>query len=177
MKKKEKKVLILLVILLVTIGIAIGYAVLTDQLKVKGSVNYETIKMDVGFSTTEDGGGTVSSSSSISEDKKSITITCDLGTSSLSETCITKAVINNGSTFAIELDENPTIEFDNTYINSVTATWVDDAKNVEAGNSINKETTKELEIKIVTKELSKEMLPNSQLSMPVTITMNWSEKK
>ena len=33
MKKKEKRILILLVLLLVTIGIAIGYAVLTDQLK------------------------------------------------------------------------------------------------------------------------------------------------
>ena len=128
MRKKimfERKKLISLICLLLAVTIGIGYAVLSQQLKLNGSVNYDTMAWDVGFSAAFDGGGTVSSNPEVSSDKKSISISCDLGTSLAQETCIAKAKIKNGSSFAVQLDESPLVEYDNTYINSVDVVWAD----------------------------------------------------
>lgn len=173
--KKEKKKLLILGLVLLTIGLGLGYALLSEQLKLNGSVNYGAMSWNVGFDSTIDGGGSVTSTSTISADKKTITITCDIGTSTMSETCIAKATIKNGSTFAVELKEAPTITFDNTYINSVDVTWIGNSSNIELGDSIGTGLSEELQIKITTKALSKDMLPEGTLSIPVTLTMNWGE--
>ena len=180
MRKKivfERKKLISLFCLLLIIALGIGYAVLSEQLKVNGSVNYDSIVWDVGFVSATDGGGSVNSNPQISNDKKSISISCDLGTSLDQETCIAKANIKNASTFAVQLDDNPLVEFNNTYINSVDVIWSDDENSVEAYDEISANSEREIKLIILTKELTSDMLPESNLSLPITITMNWVESQ
>ena len=173
--QKEKKKLVLWIIFLLTIGLGLGYALLTEQLKLNGSVNYGSMAWDVGFTTAEDGGGSITSSPSVSTDKKSVTVSCNVGTSTASETCIAKAKIKNASSFAVQLESNPTITFDNTYINSVDAVWTEDNSPITALNSISAGVEKEIQITITTKELTEDMLPETSLNIPVTITMDWVE--
>lgn len=173
--QKEKRNTIIWLCLLLALGLGIGYAVLTEQLKLNGSVNYGSMAWDVGFTTAEDGGGSITSSPSVSTDKKSVTVSCNVGTSTASETCIAKAKIKNASSFAVQLESNPTITFDNTYINSVDAVWTEDNSPITALNSISAGVEKEIQITITTKELTEDMLPETSLNIPVTITMDWVE--
>ena len=175
-EKKDKKKLLLLLLLLLIFVVGIGYAVLSQNLKIEGEVNYGSMKWNVGFTTAADNGGTVEATSSVSADKKSVTVSCDLGTSTESETCIVKATISNDSSYTIGLDAAPTISFDNTYISSVTTTWLTDGSTVGVGNTITAGATKEVQIKITTKQLTKDMLPSSALSVPVTVSMDWIQK-
>ena len=141
-------------------------------------MNYDSIKWDVGFSQTVDNGGTIKSTPTISDDKKSITIECNIGTSTNSETCITKTTINNDSSFNITLKENPTITSNDTYVESVDIVWIDsitNTGNVKAGASILKGEVQNIEVKITTKKLSEDTIPSSSLSVPITIDMNWVE--
>ena len=133
------------------------------------------MKWDVGFKTATAVGGTVNSNHVIADDKKSITITCDIGTSTASETCIVNAVIANNSTFDVQLESNPTITYDSTYVKSVDAIWLEDSKNIAASDTIDAESTKEIKISIVTNELSSDMLSSTSLTVPITISMNWVE--
>lgn len=173
--KKEKKKLFILVYLLLTLGLGLGYAILSEQLSIDSTVNYGAMAWDVGFTSATDGGGSVSSTTAISTDKKTVTIDCDLGTSTASETCIAKTRIKNASSFAVVLSKDPTITFNNTYINSVEVTWTDNSANVVAGNSIGINVEKEIQITITTKELTEDMLPENSLSIPIKITMDWVE--
>ena len=173
--KEEKKKLLILIMFLLTLGLGIGYSVLSELLTINNYVNYGAISWDVGFATATDGGGTVTSTSSISSDKKTIAITCDIGVSTSSETCLVRATINNNSTFVIQLDSNPTITFDDTYISSVETKWVDSTLEVVAEDYIDIKKTRELTIAIKTKELTKELLPETPTSIPISITMNWIE--
>ena len=173
--KNEKKKLIFLVCLLLTLALGLGYAVLSEQLKLNGTVNYGTMAWDVGFTTAEDGGGSITSSPTVSDDKKSVSITCNVGTSTSSETCIAKAKVKNSSTFAVKLESNPTITYDSTYINSVTSVWSENSANIVAGDSLSANDEKEITVTITTKELTEDMLPESNLSFPVSITMDWIE--
>ena len=173
--KKEKKKLVFLMCMLLTLALGIGYAVLSQQLKIDGSVNYGTMAWDVGFTTAEDGGGSISSLPTVSEDKKSISITCNVGTSTSSETCIVKAKIKNASAFAAELESDPIITYDNTYISSVTTVWTSSKANVVAGDYLGINTEEEIQITITTKELTEDMLPSSTLSIPITVSLDWIE--
>jgi lysophospholipase L1-like esterase len=173
--QKEKRNTIIWLCLLLALGLGIGYAVLTEQLKLNGSVNYGSMAWDVGFTTAEDGGGSITSSPTVSQDRKSVTVSCNVGTSTASETCIAKAKIKNASSFAVQLESNPTITFDNTYINSVDAVWTEDNSPITALNSISAGVEKEIQITITTKELTEDMLPETSLNIPVTITMDWVE--
>ena len=71
--RKPKKYLKLLLIILIVLTLGIGYAILTQKLIIGGNLIYGTIKWDVGYKVATDGGGTVSSNPSISNDKKTIT--------------------------------------------------------------------------------------------------------
>ena len=83
-KQNNKKTIMLLLILL-AIGLGIGYAVLTEKLTINSTVEYNSMKWNVGFISAIDGEGSVTTTPSISNDKKTITITCNLGTSTKSE--------------------------------------------------------------------------------------------
>lgn len=175
-EKKDKKKLLLLLLLLLTFGVGLGYAYLSQQLSINPSINYSSMKWNVGFSTATNGSGSVTAAATVSSDKKTVTITCDLGTSTESETCIVKARIKNDSTFNIKLEANPTITFDSTYINSVATTWVTTTSNngnVKANDTIPAGEEHEIQIAITTKTITEALLPSSNKTIPVTITMNW----
>ncbi len=176
MKRKQKKNIYIPILMLLAVGLGLGYAILTEKLSITNTVHYGAISWDVGFSETSDGGGTVTAAPAISQDKKTITVTCNLGTSTKSETCIAKAKISNNSTFAVELSSDPTITYENDYISSVSAQWTSNLENVAKQDIIAANATEELKITIVTKELTEDMLPSEQLSIPVTFTMDLAEK-
>ena len=172
-EKNDKNKLALLLLLILTFGIGLGYAVLSQQLSITNTVNYGSMKWNIGFTDAANHGGSITASPTVSTDKKTITIGCDLGTSTKSETCIVKAKVKNDSTFAIKLEANPQIELNSTYINKVETTWVGNSEAVVAGNTIGAGAEEEIQIKITTNSLSEDLLPSSSLSIPVTITMNW----
>jgi hypothetical protein len=176
MKRKQKKSLYIPLLLLIAVGLGIGYAVLSEQLSINNTVHYGAIAWDVGFSEAVDGGGSITSTSSLSSDKKTVTVTCNVGTSTASETCVAKVKVANTSTFAVEVSENPTITFEDDYISSVTAKWVSNSETVKVSDSIGSNATEEIQITIVTKELTEEMLPSSSLNVPITFTLNLAEK-
>ena len=175
--KKEVKKIIILGAILLTIGLGIGYAILSEQLKLNGSVNYNSMNWEIGFATVSDGNGSVVANTAVSEDKKTITINCNVGTSTKSETCIAKVQIANNSTFAVELESAPEITFNQSYIESVTAKWSDTSSNIGASDTVNASTAKEALITITTKKLDENTLPTEEINAPVNVTMNWIEKK
>lgn len=176
MKRKQKKNNYILLLILLALGLGLGYAVLTEKLSINNTIHYGAITWDVGFSEAIDGSGTVTSTPTISQDKKTITVTCNIGTSTKSETCIAKVKITNSSTFAVELSENPTITYEDDYISSVTAEWVSNSETVKAQDNIGANATEEIKVTIVTKELTEDMLPSESLTVPVTFSMNLVEK-
>lgn len=173
-KQNNNKTIILLLILF-AIGLGIGYAVLTEKLTIDSSVEYNSMKWNVGFVSATDGGGSITTTPSISQDKKTITITCNLGTSTKSETCIAKASIKNDSTFNVVLSSNPTISFDETYIKSVETIWSSDLSVIAANNQIDAGATKEVQITIMTNALTEETLPTTPTDIEVKITMDFVE--
>lgn len=176
--KKSKKNLLLLLLLLFGFGIGLGYAVLSQQLNITNTVNYDSMKWNVGFAEAINNGGTVEASPEISSDKKTMTISCDLGLSVKSETCIVKSKIKNDSTFDIVLSENPTVTTNDTYIDSVVTSWVSsNTGDVKQNDVVPAGQEYEVQIVITTKTLSEDILPSSALSIPVTVTMNWVEQQ
>ena len=164
-----------IIVMLLILGIGIGYAVLSERLTIDNTISYDSMKWDIGFTATSDNGGSVTSIPSISSNKKSITISCNLGTSTKSETCIAKATITNGSTFNIMLSEAPTITYDDTYISSVDVMWVKSFESPKQLDGINAGNSEDIQIKVTTKEIDESMLPEETLSISVTFTMNWIE--
>ena len=105
--------------LLLTFGVGLGYAILSQQLSINNTVNYRDMKWNVGFKYATGYSGTVTANPSLSNDKKTISVSCDLGTSTKSETCSVDETFENDSTFDIKLSEEPIITFDDNYIESV----------------------------------------------------------
>ena len=176
-RSNSKKKFIIMLFVLLIVGLGIGYAILTQQLSINNTVSYSSMKWDVGFITASNGEGSVYSNPTISQDKKSITVSCNIGTSTESETCIVNAAIRNASTFGVELESNPIITYDDTYINSVTVIWTENDESMLIGDFLGSNVEKEIQIVIVTNELTKDMLPSSTLTIPVTIAMNWVESE
>ena len=174
-RKYEKKKTLVFICLLLMFSLSLGYAFLSEQLKVDGTLNYGAMSWDVGFSNAYDGGGTVSSSSAISQDKKTISVICDIGTTTNSQTCITKATVVNNSTFAVELENTPNIVYDARYVKSINVTWTDDSTKVQALDFLTSQSSREMKIEIVTNQLTEELLPSDDLTVPITVTMNWVE--
>ena len=172
-EKNDKNKLALLLLLILTFGIGLGYAVLSQQLQITNTVNYGSMKWNIGFTEAVNHDGTITAAPSVSSDKKTVTISCDLGTSTKSETCIAKTTVKNDSTFTIKLEANPAVSFNSTYISSVETTWVEGGAGVAANDTIAAGIEKEIQIKITTKELSQDLLPETSLSIPITVTMNW----
>ena len=84
----EKNKFLGIVLFLLVFAIGIGYAILTETLTISNTVNYDSMKWNIGFTSTSDNGGSKTSIPSISSDKKSINISCDLGTTVSSETIL-----------------------------------------------------------------------------------------
>ena len=174
-KKNEKKKLVLWIFILLALGLGLGYAILSEQLKLNGSVNYGAMAWDVGFTTAVDGGGSIEAVPVVSTDRKNVTVSCNVGTSTKSETCIAKVKIKNASSFAVLLESDPSIQFDDLYINSVNVVWSLNSENVVAGDVIGANVEEELQITIITNDLDEDMLPESSLSLPVTVSLDFVE--
>lgn len=133
------------------------------------------MKWDIGFASATDNGGTITSIPTISSDKKSITISCNIGTSTNSETCITEATIENNSTFNIMLSDIPTVVFDDTYIESVELKWKKSLNTPKKLDGIEINTSEKILITVTTKKINETNLPNKNLSFNIDITFNWIE--
>lgn len=186
--KRNKKLFFVLLVLLLVLFMGLGYAVLTQQLKLNNTVSYDAMKWNVGFTEVnalEQTAGAIVPTVSISENKKSISISCDFGTNTSSKQCVAVAKITNDSTFNVSLSSLPSIEYDSALIDNVYVKWyeseeVDGVTNsyeyditsdttIDSGNSI------QMIIKIVSKELTVNTLPSQDTSIPITITLDWHQ--
>ena len=95
-RNKNKTNFYLMILLLLVLGLGIGYAILTQQLTINNTVNYGSMKWDVGFTAVEDfsddvyaylgesidesGMVLVPTTVSLANDKKSISFNADFGT-------------------------------------------------------------------------------------------------
>ena len=175
----QRKKLLFLLIFLVLVWFGVAYAVLTERLVINNTLSYDAMKWEVGFSKTEDNGGTITSTSSITNEGKSITVNCDFGENTGQETCIVKATITNNGTFDIGLASDPIITYDDTYIHTLTFKWEDhptylNSTVLERG-FVEKGTSQNVILTIKTKNLTKDMLPADGISVPVTITLDFKE--
>ena len=179
MKKnnKNKRNLFLILLLLLTLGVGLGYAYLSQSLTINPSVNYGSMKWNVGFtSASADSSSQVPTQATISSDKKTISVTCDRGISTEAKSCIVRATIKNDSTFDIKLEAEPTKTYNETYVNNVLIRYMDGDSQlgfVQANDVISAGEEKEIRIVISTKALTEDILPSTDLTIPVTITMNW----
>ena len=120
------------------------------------------------------------STASISSDKKSITVNVDLGMTSSQQLTFVRATITNNSTFNVAISETPVVTYDDTYIAfSDIAWWNHDLYDFDSyvfkGQTIGVNESAEVLIIISTQELTEDMLPATELSIPVTIEMNFEE--
>lgn len=174
--KKNNRKLFFMLMLLLAFGIGLGYAVLTEQLSINNTVKYGSMKWNVGFVEVDGTLGSVTAVPSLSTDKKTITVTCDLGISSASETCIVEMSFDNDSSFAVKLSSNPTVTFDNTYISSVLVQDVTGtAQTLAKDYSVPANGERTFRITVTTKELTEDLLPSTALSVPVNVTLDWVE--
>lgn len=180
-KRHAQKKFLLMSFLLIVVGLGIGYAILSQRLNISNSVLFDNMKWDVGFSSVADNGGTITSTSSISSDGKSITVNCDFGSSFDQESCIVKATIANNGTFNVVLTNDPIITYDDTYIHTLTFKWNNhptyENHTVLKNNFIAKGKSEEVILTIKSKFLTIDTLPNSETTIPITITLNFQEWK
>ena len=78
-KKQQQNFYFILSFLLI-LGLGIGYALLSEKLTLSNSISLSEMKWDVGFSNVEDNGSTISTTAEITNNGKSITVICDIGT-------------------------------------------------------------------------------------------------
>lgn len=189
-KKIKKKFFVLLSFLLV-VGMGIGYAVLSQQLNVNNTVSYDAMKWDVGFTSvsgvtlTDDA---ILPNTSISDDKKTLYIDCDFGTSTTSKECTSFAMISNLSSFNVELISDPVITFDSDLIKEVQINWfysyddvdmseypIDIEDQVVSGVVFGQNESREVIIRVVSEDLSIDTLPNSVVTIPISINIDWQQ--
>ena len=115
------------------------------------------------------------------EDKKTIYIDCDFGSSTSSKECTTTVGVANLSTFNVELSADPNVEFDSLLIKEVEVKWVSDGEpnsveeDVAGGFVLEQNITKELVIRILSNDLTVEMLPSTELVIPISISFDWHQ--
>ncbi len=140
------------------------------------------LEKKVGFTSSQDYGGTILSDSSISNNNKTLTVTCDIGNSVDQETCTTKAIITNNSTFDVGLTQDPIITYDDAYIHTLTFKWHNHSTyenhTVLQDNFIAKGTSQEVILSIKTKFLEESISSSEDSSVTVAISLNfdvWQE--
>ena len=120
----QKKKLSMTIALVLIVFVGLAYAFLNEKLIINNILSYNSMNFEVGFIDINDGGGTIKSTSTVSNDGKTINISCNIGNSTDQESCITKATIINNSSFNIGLSNEPKIIYDDTYIHTLTVKWV-----------------------------------------------------
>ncbi len=185
--KMRKRNFYLLLVVLFVFSVGIGYSALTQRLQIDNTISYDAMKWDVGFSSVTPVqwvDGAILPDVTISEDKKTVYIDCDFGTSTSSKECTTKAGIANLSTFNVELLNEPKVVYDSLLIKNIEINWIqeqtDESGNVNrteelvtSGIVLGQNVTKELVIRIVSNDLTVDMLPSVNLTIPISITFDW----
>ena len=123
---------------------------------------------------------------SCNKDKKTIYVDCDFGKNTSSKECVAKAYISNASTFKVELIEEPNVTYDSNLIKKVELNWLLE-QTFEGGSSVQLEEqvvkdslleideVKILVIRIISNDLTADMLPSQDLSIPISIQLNWQQ--
>lgn len=180
----RKRNFYILLIVLFVLSIGLGYSALTQRLNIDNTVSYDAMKWDVGFvnpNPVQWVENSILPSVSISEDKKTIYIDCDFGSSTSSKECTTTVGVANLSTFNVELSADPNVEFDSLLIKEVEVKWVSDGEpnsveeDVAGGFVLEQNITKELVIRILSNDLTVEMLPSTELVIPISISFDWHQ--
>ena len=176
-KSKNKMYLSILTLLILFLGI--GYSVLTEQLSIHNTINYNSMNWEIKFSKVVDNGGTIQTTGEIINEGQTVKIQCNLGKKTTSETCIAKATISNNSTFNVNLSKTPTITYDDTYIESIEIKWDNHSifgnDTISSNDYIHKNSTEDVFIKITTKELDITTLPTTSTNIPIALTLDWQE--
>jgi hypothetical protein len=185
-KTNDKRKFYMLVIILFVLGIGLGYAVLTEKLTISNVLSYDSMKWDVGFDqvielNSADYNNSLIANTSISSDKKSISLSCDLGSNTSKIDCISRVTIKNNSTFDVVLKsfvENGIDDYED-YIADSYFNWYDIANNTESkvrvGYVLEAGETATLNIKYIFKELTADLLPSKGLEMSFDFEMEWVE--
>ena len=175
--RRTKRQFYFVLFLLLIMSIGVGYSVLTERLTIDTSISYTSLKWNVGFSTANDNGGSVLADASISEDGKSLSVSCEIGMSFDQESCIVKATIVNNGTFDVVLSNDPIITYDDNYIHTITFKWNDhptyDNKTVLKDNFIRQGESEEVILTIKTKFLTFDTFPTEDLVIPITVDVDF----
>lgn len=185
----RKRNFYILLIVLFVLSVGIGYSALTQRLNIDNTVSYDAMKWDVGFINVSPVQWSVNSVLpvvSVSDDKKTVYIDCDFGSSTSSTECVATAAIANDSTFNVELNVDPVISYDSELIKNVEINWVysyenpiGDLKDVEdkivSGVVLGNNDARDIVIRIISNDLSVDMLPSEETTIPISITLDWVE--
>ena len=193
---KRKKSGIILGVLFVTLGLGLGYSILTERLEINNTVSYDQMKWDVGFKDEEVDISSylenldrdyVLATVDVADDGKSATFSCKFKKKTASQLCINGLRGFNGSTFDIVLtdlgylnlsDEVNTLR--QKYVGAPNLEWLGgdlDGESYDVGDILKPNVTQDFIIYVESKELTKDMLPSDEngLSFEYTLYADWTE--
>lgn len=193
---KRKKSGIILGVLFVTLGLGLGYSILTERLEINNTVSYDQMKWDVGFKDEEvDISSYLSdldrdyilATVDVADDGKSATFSCKFKKKTASQICINGLRGFNNSTFDIVLtdlgylnlsDEVNTLR--QKYVSAPYLKWFGgelDGESYDVGDILKPNVTQDFIIYVESKELTKDMLPSDEngLSFEYTLYADWTE--
>ena len=189
-KNYNKKKFLLMVLLLFVVGLGIGYAILTEQLSINNTINYGTMKWDVGFTEIVDLSqynppeDVILANVEISQDKKSLSVACDIGVRTDAVECDAMVKITNNSTFNVMLDSfesGSSLAYAATmgkYLDNqenVFCVTLSDCVPVEEGYVLKKGQSIYLVLEYKFYELTEDLLNENGVSFEFEIDMNWVE--
>ena len=122
----------------------------------------------------------VTPTATVSSDKKLITVNCNLEKSSKEQLSFVKATISNASTFNVAISDLD-ITYDDTYIYAdifwLNHSFLESGSTMYVGQILSVGESAEVMLLIATRELTEDMLPSSDLSLPITISLNFEESE
>ena len=171
------------IVVLFILGIGIGYAVLSERLTVSNFVNYGSMKWDVGFGEVIDGSAysfivtDIYGDVIISSDKKSLSVSCDIGSRTSSTMCVSFVSVKNNSSFDVQLKEyGDNISDDvSMYLQHYQYFWMKEMglTDIYDGDVLESGESAVLGLFYTFKELTADMLPDKGLSLSFDFEMEW----
>ena len=201
-RNKNKTNFYIMILLLLVLGLGIGYAILTQQLTINNTVNYGSMKWDVGFTAVEDfsddvyaylgesidesGMVLVPTTVSLANDKKSISFNADFGTITSKKLIYVKTTVTNNSSFNVRLsdfalnsDDSNFNDFFDSYVDNAYILWFygldGDIIPVRTGDVIRAGESRDILIYVVYNDLTEDMLFENGYSLSSQFVMNWEE--
>ena len=189
-RRNNKKKFIFMLVFLLMIGLSIGYAVLTQQLTIDNTISYDSMKWDVGFTEVVDLSqynppeNFILANVEISQDKKSISVACDIGVRTDAIECIGVVKIDNDSTFDVILDSINTgggpanLSHLSKYLvdQSVNVCIsIDNCEELVPGYVLKAGESRFLGFNYSFKELTEDILPETDLTINFSVLTYWVE--